>query len=101
MAPDVEVRHRVLSDADTAGERMLKEKDLKNHLDAEPDDAFEEPKAEPETPETDVPEDPPALKRFKTKNSPLDRDALLSDNQVLRALDILISYDIFKDLKNG
>jgi len=39
--------------------------------------------------------------RFKSKNSPLDRVALFSDNQVLRALDILISYDIFKDLKNG
>lgn len=98
VEPDVEVLHQVLSDTDTSGERMLKEKDLKNHLDAEPDEAFGEPEAEPET---DIPEDPPALKRFKTKNSPLDRNALLSDNQVLRALDILISYDIFKDLKNG
>ena len=101
VEPDVEVRHQVLSDTDTAGERMLKEKDLKNHLDAEPDEAFEEPRGEPEKSPTDIPEDPPALKRFKTKNSPLDRDALLSDNQVLRSLDILISYDIFKDLKNG
>lgn len=101
VEPDVEVKHRKLSVAETTAERMLKEKDLKNHLNAEPDDAFVEPKVEPEVPEKDVPEDPPALKRFKSKNSPLDRDTLLSDNQVLRALDILISYDIFKDLKNG
>jgi carboxyl-terminal processing protease len=102
VEPDVEVKHRTLSDAETTGERMLKEKDLKNHLNAEPDDTFTEPAAEPDVkPEKDVPEDPPALKRFKSKNSPLDRDTLLSDNQVLRALDILVSYDIFKDLKNG
>jgi carboxyl-terminal processing protease len=101
VEPDVEVKHRILSDTETTDGRMIKEKDLKNHLDAEPDEAFGQPKAEPGVPEKDIPEDPPALKRFKSKNSPLDRDALLSDNQVLRALDLLISYDIFKDLKNG
>jgi carboxyl-terminal processing protease len=101
VEPDVEVKHRIVSDTDVTGERMLKEKDLKNHLDADPDDTFEEPLTEPDTTKKAVPPDPPALKRFKSKNSPLDRDALFSDNQVLRALDILISYDIFKDLKNG
>jgi carboxyl-terminal processing protease len=102
VAPDVEVKQRILADADTAGERMLKEKDLKNHLDAEPKEAVQKPKTEPEaSQESKEIEDPPALKRFKSKNSPLDRDALLSDSQVLRALDILISYDFFKDLKNG
>jgi carboxyl-terminal processing protease len=101
VEPDVEVKLRTIADTETPGERMLKEKDLKNHLDAEPDGAFAEPTDEPDGPSKDVPEDPPALKRFKSKNSPLDRDTLLSDNQVLRALDILISYEIFKDLKNG
>jgi carboxyl-terminal processing protease len=48
VEPDVEVKHRILSDTDTSGERMLKEKDLKNHLDAEPDDAFEVPKNGPD-----------------------------------------------------
>ena len=101
VEPDVEVKHRVLADIDSTGERMLKEKDLKNHLDADPDEAFEEPWTDPDVPKKEVPPDPPALKRFKSKHSPLDREALLSDNQVLRALDILISYDIFKGLKNG
>lgn len=101
VEPDVVVKHRILSDTETGSERMLKEKDLKNHLDAEPDEAFEEPRTDPDIPKKEVPPDPPALIRFKSKNSPLDRDALFSDNQVLRALDILISYDIFKDLKNG
>ncbi|BBO83514.1 S41 family peptidase [Desulfosarcina ovata] len=103
VEPDVEVKHRVLSAGGASGERMIKEKDLKNHLDAEPDDALEEPVPEPvpEEKETVEPEETPALKRFKAKNSPLERDTLLSDSQVVRALDILISYDIFKDLKNG
>ena len=101
VEPDVEVKHRIISDADGTGERMIKEKDLKNHLDAEPQAEPETSPPDPDGTEADVPEDPPALKRFKSKHSPLDRDALFSDNQVLRALDILISYDIFKDLRNG
>ena len=101
VEPDVEVRHRVLSDTDTSAERMLKEKDLKNHLDAEPEGGVDTPRTEPDESKQEMPPDPPALKRFKSKHSPLDRDALFSDNQVLRALDILISYDIFKDLNNG
>jgi len=101
VEPDVEVKHRVLKASDVSGDRMLKEKDLKNHLDAEPDETFDAPLPEVESEEIPAPEDPPALKRFKAKHSPLERETLLSDNQVLRALDILISYDIFKDLKNG
>jgi carboxyl-terminal processing protease len=103
VEPDVEVPLRSLSDSEITADRMLKEKDLKNHLDAEPDDAFDEPVVQPDEPEKKeaVPEDPPLLKKFKSKHSPLDRESLLSDNQVLRALDILISYDIFKNLKNG
>jgi carboxyl-terminal processing protease len=101
VEPDVEVKHRVLKASEVSGDRMLKEKDLKNHLDAEPDETFDAPLPEVESEEIPAPEDPPALKRFKAKHSPLERETLLSDNQVLRALDILISYDIFKDLKNG
>ena len=101
VVPDVEVMHHVIEDTETAGVRMLKEKDLKNHLNADPGEAVEAPQTDPDMPKKAAPPDPPALKRFKSKHSPLDRDALFSDNQVLRALDILISYDIFKDLKNG
>ncbi len=103
VEPDVVVKPNVIAEADVPTERMIKEKDLKNHLDAEPDDGSEAMLQEqaPEKKEAPAPEDPPALKRFKAKHSPLDRKTLLGDNQVLRALDILISYDIFKDLKNG
>jgi carboxyl-terminal processing protease len=104
VEPDVVVQLRKLSDSEITGERMIKEKDLKNHLDAEPGDDFDEavvPTDEPDKEEPAVPEDPPLLKKFKSKHSPLDRESLMSDNQVSRALDILISYDIFKNLKNG
>jgi carboxyl-terminal processing protease len=101
VEPDVVVEHRILADTDTAEHRMLKEKDLKNHLDAEPDVEPEESDTEPGKSDEETVLDPPSLKRFSAKHSPLDRDALLSDNQVLRSLDILISYDIFKKLSDG
>jgi carboxyl-terminal processing protease len=101
VEPDVEVDHRILSEEETNGDRMLKEKDLRNHLDAEPGKEPDAAEIEPDASKEDSPPEHPALKRFKSKHSPLDRDALFSDNQVLRALDILISYDIFKKLNNG
>ncbi len=100
VEPDVEVQHRVIEETKDADRRMIKEKDLKNHLDAEPE-AGEDTTADSDQPETDAVEEPPALKQYKSRHSPLDRESLLSDNQVLRALDILVSYDIFKELKNG
>jgi carboxyl-terminal processing protease len=101
VEPDVEVTHQRLQEADAGDGRMIKEKDLKNHLNAETDTDTEESTEKKADPASEAPEESPALKRFKSKHSPLDREALLSDNQVLRALDILISYDIFKELKNG
>ena len=70
---------------------MLKEKDLKNHLDAKPL------------------EDKGKLKNNDQKNEekePMSSESLMlkrlrEDNQVMRALEILISYDIFKDIRNG
>ncbi|BBO76696.1 peptidase S41 [Desulfosarcina widdelii] len=100
VEPDVVVEHRILADTDTTEHRMLKEKDLKNHLDAEPDAEPEESESEPGKSDEESVLDPPSLKRFSAKHSPLDREALLSDNQVLRSLDILISYDIFKKLSD-
>ncbi|PIE67956.1 MAG: peptidase S41 [Deltaproteobacteria bacterium] len=99
VEPDVEVRRRIFSETDSTGERMLKEKDLKNHLDAEPETTSETQPTEDADPDSS--EASPALKRFKSKHSPLDREMLFSDHQVQRALDILISYDIFKDLQDG
>ncbi len=97
VEPDVIVKHRGIAESETAEERMIKEKDLKNHLDAEPSGD----KTENETPDSKKQEDSKAIDRFKSKHSPINLEELLSDNQVMRALDILLSYDIFKDLNNG
>ena len=73
-------------------EGLLKEKDLENHLEAEPeknkDSNSNTQKSKPKTPETDF-----AI-------GPLSREQLQSDNQVMRALEILNSYEIFSSLKN-
>lgn len=101
VEPDVDVERRILAETEATEQRMLKEKDLKNHLVAEPDAEPEESDTDPDPSDEETVEDSPILKRFNAKHSPLDREVLFSDNQVLRALDILISYDIFKKLSNG
>ena len=71
-------------------ERMLKEKDLKNHLDALPLKQKDKKKKQDKNEEKEP---------LSSESMMLKR--LQEDNQVMRALDILISYDIFKDIRNG
>ena len=95
VEPDIVVQHEIIekSEAD-ANSLQVKEKDLKNHLGAEP--------GKTDNTEDSVPdEESPVIQRLESKHSPLETEALLSDSQVRRALDILITYDTFKDLKNG
>ena len=94
VLPDITLAYKVMEETDekNQAERMLKEKDLQNHLESRP------------------------LKDTKQKNQPSNKneamedisqgEALLlektqQDNQVMRALEILISYEIFKDLNHG
>ena len=101
VEPDVVVKYHKITKSKPTGPRMIKEKDLKNHLNAEPNAGLQGIKAEPNEHEIQKFKDPAALKRFKEKRGAIQRSELFSDNQVVRALDILISYDIFKNLKNG
>ena len=66
---------------------LLKEKDLENHLDAKP---LKETTQQVDEPQKDL-----------TQASTILLEHLRNDNQVMRALELLISYDIFKDLSNG
>jgi carboxyl-terminal processing protease len=93
VVPDITIEHVRFDDAaDGQGSnRMVKEKDLKNHIDAEPlkeNDNIEKQDKRNEEKEP-----------MSTESMMLKR--LREDNQVMRALDILISYDIFKDIRNG
>ncbi|MCG6910360.1 MAG: S41 family peptidase [Deltaproteobacteria bacterium] len=95
VVPDISVDYERLEKNGEKNDRedVLKEKDLKNHLDAKPlkgkqdTDLQKKKKLE----EKETPQSPDALMRTR----------LMEDNQVLRALEILISYDIFKESQNG
>jgi len=90
IKPDIEVEFALVEDkeekkTETAFDRMISEKDLKNHL-----------KPEMEKKKID---------KLNDKNLPsqglISIDRLTHDTQVLRALDILISYGIFNGLNKG
>jgi len=96
IEPDIIVKQRSINKEDISNvdDGLIKEKDLKNHLQAKPDNRqgdqteFEEKEGDTEKPEIKTP---------KFRYGDLKVEQLLSDNQVTRALDILLSYEIFKD----
>lgn len=96
IEPDIIVKKRFIDEEDRVGtdEGMTKEKDLKNHLEAEPyknqDDQkkSEEEKDRKRKPEINIP---------KYRYGRLMLEHLQLDNQVMRALDILVSHEIFKN----
>jgi len=92
IEPDIILKHRQINPEDVLEEGLLKEKDLANHLEAEPEKNMgskpDTKKPKPKSMETDF------------TIGPLSLEQLQSDNQVMRALEILSSYEIFKSLKN-
>ncbi|MGD9017592.1 MAG: S41 family peptidase [Desulfobacterales bacterium] len=81
IVPDIEVIYRQLDDAtEEESSEFLKERDLKNHI--------EVPKKNKKT----------GIQDMEFRVSPLEVEGLLRDNQVARALDVLISYQIFQAL---
>ncbi|MEJ2154584.1 MAG: S41 family peptidase [Desulfobacteraceae bacterium] len=96
VEPDIVVPLKIVKEAPEDQNRLFKEKDLVNHLDAEPDGKGSKApkKGEKTKSKKDQPDRPPRL-------SPLDAEQLMTDSQVRRALDILMGYDIFKSLRNG
>jgi len=94
IQPDIVVKQRILDQSERSGDDdgLLREKDLENHLEAE-------------TPEGDSGEkdrgntkpDKNRSKREKRmpRHGPLKLERLNADNQVMRALDILIGHKIF------
>ncbi len=90
VEPDIVVPRRILKPEDEESERTLKERDLKNHLGAEPDKGKPVTKAKPESKKNKLPS------KVKSRINPLQVDQLLRDSQVRRALDILIGYQVFK-----
>ena len=89
VVPDIIVHKKDIDNTDAPNpvDGLLKEKDLKNHLESKP---LKDTTQEVDRPENDLTE-PNAMLLENVQN----------DNQVMRALELLISYEIFKDLSNG
>ncbi len=85
IEPDITVYHSILDEKDMVADekRFLKEKDLKNHLGAEPGKSDDKDKEKSKKKE-----------RKPRSHGPLDPERLETDNQVVRALDILMGYAI-------
>jgi carboxyl-terminal processing protease len=92
IEPDIVLKHRRLDTKDLQEEGLLKEKDLLNHLEAEP--------GKKESPKPDKKESKPEAPEMEFRVGPLNLERLQKDNQVMRALEILSSYDIFKSLNS-
>jgi len=90
IIPDIEVKQRVI-DREEADEGLMKEKDLKNHLEAEPNAKTGAKKDAGEKEDTKKKHKHP---KVKSMHESLTLEGLLEDNQVMRALDILRSYNI-------
>lgn len=95
IEPDIIVKKRSINKEDISNvdDGLIKEKDLKNHLQAKPDN-MQGDQTELEKKEGDT--EKPEIKTPKFRYGDLKIEQLLSDYQVTRALDILLSYEIFK-----
>ena len=89
IVPDIIVNKKKIetNDAPNPIDGLLKEKDLKNHLESKP---LTDTTQELDKPENDL-----------THPNAILLENIQNDNQVMRALELLISYEIFKDLSNG
>jgi carboxyl-terminal processing protease len=99
IEPDIYLRHRRLDPEERlrAEEGQLKEKDLENHLEAEPS---RDPDADNQSQkEQDQKDEDTRMREAQMRIGPLTIEALESDNQVMRALEMLQGYEIFKNLK--
>ena len=92
IEPDIVLKHKRIDPEESQEEGLLKEKDLLNHLEAEPDENINQ-KPEPQ-------ESKPKNQEMDFRVGPLTVEQLQTDNQVRRALEILNSYDIFKSINS-
>ena len=98
IEPDIFLKYHTLDTAESEeGDRRLKEKDLLNHLEAEPDGEVEgesQPAEQQPQKKDTQPRPDPSL-----RVGPLTVETLQTDNQVMYAVELLLSYDIFRHYK--
>jgi carboxyl-terminal processing protease len=98
IEPDIVVRRRIIDkeDMDYISEGLIKEKDLQNHLKAVPEKNKDKKK---EGDEKEKNQKKMEMDKARFMYGKIKPEQLLTDNQVTRALDILLSYEIFKDVQ--
>ncbi|MDJ0883744.1 MAG: S41 family peptidase [Desulfobacterales bacterium] len=91
IEPDIIVPYKPLEEPDdeNGDDGFLKERDLQNHLDAA------------DAPEKDKQNDKEqsGIGDVEFRVNPLEMENLRRDNQIMRALDILVSYNLFSGLR--
>ncbi len=105
IEPDIVLRHKTPGDESMYDdEGMLKEKDLRNHLEETSDEKKDGKKKDiqPDSEKKPDKDKKDLLKKRKPREmdyrlGPLTVEGLQSDNQVMHGLEILLSYEIFKD----
>jgi carboxyl-terminal processing protease len=98
IEPDIFLKHKILDPEESRGKEdgLLKEKDLVNHLEAEPDTMSDE-----EEDDSDKESQEKSRRReVDFRVGPLKAETLQLDNQVMRALQLLEGYQIFKNFKS-
>lgn len=95
IEPDIVVRKKLVDDEDlkSSDDGHLKESDLKNHLEAAPEDQINPPSQTDQKKKKS-----PQQQELELRLGPLTAEKLQRDYQVQRALDFLIGYDVFKNL---
>jgi carboxyl-terminal processing protease len=98
IQPDIIVKRRFIDKEDMAdiGEGFIKEKDLKNHLEAIPEKGREK---ENERGKKEKKQKQQSIDKARFMYGQIKPEQLMTDNQVTRALDILLSYEIFKNVQ--
>ncbi len=98
IEPDIVLKFRRLDESETVGgeEGTVKEKDLENHLEDESATRPPRPEKPPAKPEDDAKK---RLKEAESRVGPLQVEALQNDNQIMRALEILIGHDVLRQAR--
>lgn len=99
IKPDVIVKRRFVDENEESFEEgLLKEKDLKDHLEEE---STGPEKSKPESKRNKDGKETPKKRKVRFRHGPPTIENLQDDHQVMRALEVLISYEIFKNSTSG
>ena len=96
IEPDIMLKPRRLDETEFDEQRFIKESDLANHLEAEPGEKGKKDEDEDRTKEEEK-EKKSQMREVDFRVGPLTVEGLRTDNQAMRALEILIGYNIFKN----